>query len=166
MLIALTGMPGSGKSSVGRLVADALGCPFLDLDELVAKKAGKSVPQIFAEDGETAFRDWEGKLLKQTVAKYAGSDAVLALGGGSVTLPGAVPLLKGKTLCIWLQAGLETLAARLAGTEDRPLLTAPDSLEKLLSERAPLYRTSAHVCLDTDGATPEAVADEIIISVL
>jgi len=175
MLIALTGMPGSGKTTVGRILADALGCPFMDLDELIEKKAGKPIPQIFAEDGEAAFREWEGKQLKQTVSKYAGADAVLALGGGSVCLPGAAQLLQDKTLCIYLRASVDTLAARLQGASGRPLLsgTAPSQLEALtatlatlLAAREALYDQAAHVTLDTDGVTPEAIADEIIISVL
>lgn len=166
MLITLTGMPGSGKTTVGRIVADALGCPFMDLDTLIEKKAGKSIPDIFAAEGEAGFRLLEGIMLKQTVAKFAQSDAVLALGGGTVTLPGAPALLQEKTLCIYLKASLETLAPRLQHTGDRPLLAAPGDLERLLAEREPLYETAAHVTLDTDGASPETLADEIIISVL
>lgn len=166
MLITLTGMPGSGKTTVGRIVADALGCPFMDLDALIEKKAGKAIPDIFAADGEAGFRKLEGQLLKQTVAKYAQSDAVLALGGGSVTLPGAQALLQEKTLCIYLRASLATLEARLQGTGGRPLLAEPGSLQRLLAEREPLYEAAAHVTLDTDGASPETLADEIIISVL
>lgn len=167
MLTTLAGMPGSGKTTVGRIVADALGCPFLDLDALVEKKAGKSVQALFAEEGEPAFRKVEGQVLRQTVAKYAESDAVLALGGGSVTLPGAVALLQEKTLCIWLRTRLETLEDRLKDTIiARPLLAEPGALARLLAEREALYEAAAHITLDTDGASPEEIADEIIISVL
>ena len=122
MLITLTGYMGCGKSTVGSLVADALGCPFLDLDALIEKKAGKTIPQIFAADGEAAFRQLEKKLLEETVKKHAGGTAVLALGGGTVTVPGAPALLHEKTLCIWLRATLETLLSRLdGGTGNRPL---------------------------------------------
>ena len=91
---------GSGKTSVGRLVADALGCPFLDLDEIIVKKAGHSIPVIFEAEGEKGFRRKEKQALEQTVGKYAESTAVLALGGGTVTVPGAIGLLQEKTLCI------------------------------------------------------------------
>ena len=165
MLIALTGFMGSGKSTVGRLVADALGCPFWDLDRLIEKKAGRDIPAIFAADGEKGFRRLEKQVLEQTVAKYAEGTAVLALGGGTVTVPGAPALLQEKTLCIYLKATLETLQERLEGqTEGRPL--AGEGLAERLAARLPLYETAAHIVLETDGLTPEEVADEIIISCL
>ena len=165
MLIALTGFMGSGKSTVGRIVADALGCPFLDLDEIIVKKAGRSIPEIFQADGETGFRRLEKKALETTVARYAESNAVLALGGGSVTLPGAVALLQEKTLCIYLQAPLETLQARLEGQKNgRPL--ADGQMAERLAAREPLYQNAAHIVLDTDGLTAQEVADEIIIDCL
>ena len=135
---------GSGKTSVGRLVADALGCPFLDLDEIIVKKAGHSIPVIFEAEGEKGFRRKEKQALEQTVGKYAESTAVLALGGGTVTVPGAIGLLQEKTLCIYLQADADTR----------------------LAQRLPLYEKAAHVTIDTIGLTPEEIADEIIISCL
>ncbi|MBO4625538.1 MAG: shikimate kinase [Bacteroidales bacterium] len=165
MLIALTGFMGSGKTSVGRIVADALGCPFLDLDEVIVKKAGRSIPAIFEADGEKGFRRLEKQALEQTVAKYSESTAVLALGGGTVTVPGAIGLLQEKTLCIYLQADEETLRGNLEGrTEGRPL--AGEGWEARLAERLPLYEKAAHVILDTNGLAPEEIADEIIISCL
>lgn len=165
MLIALTGFMGSGKSTVGRLVADALGCPFIDLDEVIVKKTGRSIPEIFRTDGEKFFRSMEKQALEKTVAKYAENTAVLALGGGTVTVPGAVQLLQEKTLCIYLQADMDTITARLEGqTEGRPL--ADDGMAGRLAARAPLYEAAAQVCIDTAGLTPEEIADEIIISCL
>ena len=165
MLIALTGFMGSGKTSVGRLVADALGCLFVDLDEVIEKKAQKGIPQIFADEGEAGFRKREKLALEQTVKKYAESTAVLALGGGTVTVPGAVALLQEKTLCIYLQASLESIQQHLEGhTEGRPL--ADENLAARLAAREPLYRQAAHLTLGTDGLSPEQIADEIIISCL
>lgn len=165
MLIALTGYMGSGKSTVGALVADALGCPFIDLDAVVAAKAGRSIPEIFAADGEQAFRRLEKQALEKTVAKYAESTAVLSLGGGTVTVPGALQLLRDKTLCIYLKADVNTLQARLEGEkEGRPL--ADGDFARRLCERAPLYEAAAQVTVETDGLTPEEVTDEIIISCL
>ena len=165
MLIALTGFMGSGKTTVGRLVADALGCPFVDLDGVIEKKALRSIPQIFAEEGEAGFRKREKQALEQTVRKYAENMAVLALGGGTVTVPGAVALLQEKTLCICLQASLDSLLQHLEGhTEGRPL--ADENLAERLAAREPLYREAAHLILETDGLTPEQIADEIIISCL
>lgn len=165
MLITLTGFMGSGKTSVGRVVADALGCPFIDLDEVIVKKAGRSIPEIFEADGEAGFRKLERQALEKTVAKYAESTAVLALGGGTVTVPGAVDLLQNKTICIYLKASSETLRLRLEGaSEGRPL--AGEGWEERLASREPLYEASAHIILETDGLTPEEIADEIIISCL
>ena len=114
MMITLTGFMGSGKTTVGRILADALGCLFLDLDDLIVKKAGKTIPEIFAQDGEPAFRQLEARLLRQTVEKYAESTVVLALGGGAVTTPASATLLHEKTVCIYLRATLETLQQRLS----------------------------------------------------
>ena len=165
MLIALTGYMGSGKSTVGRLLADALGCPFIDLDEVIEKKAGRSIPAIFEAEGERGFRRLEKQALEKTVDKYAENTAVLSLGGGTVTIPGAVQLLQEKTLCIYLQADVDTLQARLEGQKDgRPL--AGEGFAGRLAEREPLYEAAAHVTIDTAGLTPEEVTDEIIISCL
>lgn len=165
MIIALTGFMGSGKTTVGRVVADALGCPFLDLDEIIVKKAGKSIPQIFEADGEAGFRKLEKKELEKTIAKYAESTIVLALGGGTVTVPGAIGLLQEKTTCIYLRADAATLEGRLEGEKaGRPL--AGEGFEARLEARIPLYESAAHVTVDTIGLTPEEIADEIIISCL
>ena len=164
-MITLTGFMGSGKTTVGKVLADFLGCPFMDLDDLIVKKAGKSIPEIFAQDGEPAFRQLETRLLRQTVEKYTENTVVLALGGGAVTAPASASLLHEKTVCIYLRATLETLRARLEGeTAGRPLADA--SLADRLAAREPLYEQTAHVIIDTDGLSPDEVADEIIISSL
>ena len=165
MMITLTGYMGSGKTTVGKVLADFLGCPFMDLDDLVVKKAGKSIPDIFAQDGEPAFRELEAQVLRKTVAKYAESTAVLALGGGAVLAPASAALLHEKTVCIYLRATRETLLARLEGeTAGRPL--ADKDLAERLAAREPIYEKTAHVIIDTDGLSPDEVADEIIISAL
>ena len=165
MMITLTGFMGSGKTTVGKVLADFLGCPFMDLDDLVVKKAGKSIPDIFAQDGEPAFRQLEAQVLRKTVEKYAESTAVLALGGGAVLAPASAALLHEKTVCIYLRASLETLLTRLEGeTAGRPLADA--SLADRLAAREPIYEKTAHVVIDTDGLSPDEVADEIIISAL
>ena len=193
MMITLTGFMGGGKTTVGRLLADALGCPFMDLDDLIVKKAGKSIPDIFAQDGEPAFRQLEAQVLRKTVEKYAESTVVLALGGGAVLAPASAALLHEKTVCIYLRATLDTLLARLAGeTAGRPLLQeipdqvgddegpivmpgpgssvmpGPDraSVSARLASREPIYEKTAHVIIDTDGLSPDEVTDEIIISAL
>ena len=177
MIITLTGFMGSGKTTVGKVLADFLGCPFFDLDDLIVKKAGKSISDIFTQDGEAAFRQLEARLLKQTVEKYGENTVVLALGGGAVLAPASASLLHEKTVCIYLRASLDTLLGRLAGeTAGRPLLQnggttvmpGPDraSVADRLAAREPLYEETAHVIIDTDGLSPDEVADEIIISAL
>lgn len=165
MLIALTGYMGSGKSTVGAMVADALGCPFIDLDQVIVKKAGRSIPEIFEAEGERSFRRLEKQALEKTVDKYAEATAVLSLGGGTVTIPGAVQLLREKTLCIYLQADADTLQQRLEGErEGRPL--AGEGFAERLADRAPLYEAAAQITIDTAGLSAEEVTDEIIISCL
>ena len=165
MMITLTGFMGSGKTTVGKVLAAFLGCPLFDLDDLVVKKAGKSIPDVFAQDGEPAFRQLEARVLRQMVEKYAENTVVLALGGGAVLAPASAALLQEKTVCIYLRATLETLLARLEGeTAGRPLADA--DLAARLSARTPVYEQTAHVIIDTDGLSPEEIADEIIISAL
>lgn len=163
MILALTGYMGCGKSTVGRIVADALGCPFIDIDEAIEKEAGRTIADIFAEDGEPAFRQMELKALKSALGKYQSNTAVIALGGGTVTIPEAVRLLQKQTLCIWLQAPADELESRVAGS-GRPLADK-DFRERLVS-REPLYEAAAHVTIDTIGLSPEEIADEIIIDCL
>ena len=171
MLVTLTGFMGSGKTTVGKVLADFLGCPFYDLDELVVKKAGKPIPALFADGGEAAFRTLEAKVLRQAVEKYAESTAVLSLGGGTLGTPASARLVAERTTCIFLRAGVDTLAARLAPEAAcRPLLRgAPDLRERiasLLEARAATYEATAHVVVNTDGLAPEEIADEIVISCL
>ena len=165
MIVSLCGFMGSGKTTVGRVLADALGCPFMDLDDLIVKKAGKSIPDIFAQDGEPAFRLLEARLLRQTVEKYGEATAVLSLGGGAVMTPASALLLHEKTVCIYLRATLDTLLQRLEGqTAGRPLADA--AMAERLASREPVYEKTAHVIIDTDGLSPEEIADEIIIDCL
>lgn len=171
MLITLTGFMGSGKTTVGKVLADFLGCPFFDLDALIVKKAGRSIPEIFADGGEAAFRTLEAKVLLQAVEKYAESTAILSLGGGTLGTPASARLVAEKTTCIYLRASVDTLAARLAPeAAGRPLLRgAPDLRERiaaLLAGREDVYASIAHVTVDTDGLSPEQIADEIVISCL
>ena len=135
----------------------------MDLDSLVEKKAGKTVPEIFAGEGEAEFRSLEKQVLEQTVKKYANADAVLSLGGGTAAIPGMAALLREKTLCIYLQDSLENMRTRIVATP-RPLAGEP--LEELLAAREPFYAQAATITLSTNGLSPEEIADEIIISCL
>lgn len=165
MLISLCGFMGCGKTTVGRLVADALGCPFLDLDEEVVRRSGCDIPEIFAQEGEAGFRLREARALADAVKRYGSSTAVLALGGGTLLTPASATLVHGKTLCIYLECARETLLERLQGVSaHRPLLSG--DIDALLASRLPLYMQTAHIVLPADGVTPEEIVDEIIISCL
>jgi len=135
----LVGMMGAGKSTVGKALAAALGYRFLDTDSLIEAAAGQRVADVFAQQGEAAFRDWETRVL-QEVAGY--SALVVATGGGVVTRPINWSHLH-YGLVVWLDVPLPVLQQRLAHDRHRPLLQRPDwpeTLANLLEDRLPLYR--------------------------
>lgn len=155
---------GSGKTTVGRIVADALGCPFVDLDKLIVQRDGRSIKVIFEADGEAFFRRAEEEALADTLKKYAQGDVVLSLGGGTILSAASRALLKEKTLCIWLDAPAEVLRARIGTGSRRPL--ADEDFATRLEARRPLYEEVAEVTIDTENLSVQDVADEIIISCL
>lgn len=128
--IALIGMPGCGKSAVGKALAHLTGRPFYDSDELVAARAGKTIPSIFAEDGEEAFRKMEHEVLRELCAR---SGAVIATGGGIVKRPENLPLLRQNSVTVYLERPLSDLPVH-----GRPL-SQKHGVEALYRERAPLY---------------------------
>ncbi|MHB8595060.1 MAG: shikimate kinase [Acidimicrobiales bacterium] len=162
--LLLVGMMGSGKSSVGRLVADRLGWGFTDTDEEVEKAAGMSIPELFASDGEAAFRADESVALAACVA--ADGDTVVSVGGGAVLGPVNRERMKGAGPVVWLRARPETLMARLGDGSGRPLLSTSGDLRSLVSEmdaaRRPLYDALADLVVDVDDLSPEAVADRVV----
>lgn len=168
MVVALTGCMGSGKSTVGRALADMLGCRFIDLDEAIVKKAGKTIPEIFSSEGEAGFRRIELKTLKAVLPESG--TVVLALGGGTLTVPEAAALIHEKTCCIYLRASVDTLAERLAPeAEGRPLLKDGNIRERiaaLMDARGEIYEKTAHAVIDTDGMDPSDIAEELILSYL
>ena len=159
--IALTGFMGSGKSTVGPLVARQLGWKFVDSDDVIAAEAGATIPEIFAQEGETAFRERE----RATIARLAGEDAlVLALGGGAIENAATRSLLgRGpETLLVHLEVELATTLERCRGTEHlRPILADQANLASRYQRRLPLYRT-AHVSIAVDALTPEQVVEAIV----
>lgn len=155
---------GSGKTTVGRIVADALGCPFVDLDKLIVQRDGRSIKEIFEADGEAFFRRAEEEALADTLKKYAQGDVVLSLGGGTILSAASRALLKEKVLCIWLDAPAEVLRARIGTGSHRPL--ADEDFATRLEARRPLYEEVAEVTIDTENLSVQDVADEIIISCL
>lgn len=166
MLLALTGFPGSGKSSVGRELSALTGWPFTDLDAEVERLAGKNIADIFAEDGEDGFRNLETEALRG-FCRAAGEDCLLALGGGSLLRPENADILRGRPAkVVWLEATPENLLTRLMeGTSGtRPLLigNVQGKLGKLLESRAGHYGSHADITVSTNGRNPSEVAAEIL----
>lgn len=156
MTIALTGFMGSGKSSVGRSLAERLGCPFVDLDREVEARSGRSASEIFASEGERGFREREVEALAAVLERLEGMPlAVLALGGGTQTVPEAAALLEQKTFLVYLEAGIETIQKRLEDAVDRPLLQ--ENPASLLESRLPVYEKSQMKIL-TEGKTIETLS--------
>jgi shikimate kinase len=159
--IVLTGFMGSGKSTVGPLVAARLGWRFVDVDERIESEAGCRIAEIFTRHGEAVFRERE----RDTIARLAEDDAlVVALGGGAIETELTRALLTGGdgTLLVHLEVRLATTLARCCGTEQtRPVLADQANLAARYERRLPLYRT-AHVSIAVDELTPEEVADAIV----
>ncbi len=142
----LVGLMGSGKSSIGRRLAACLKLPMIDLDDYIVKQAGCSIPELFKQDGEAAFRRMESRALRQVI----GSHAVIATGGGVVISETNRQILKQHPPVIWLKASPEFLAGRIAGDSNRPLIAAGDTLKKLqelAAIRYPLYEQCADFIL-------------------
>lgn len=160
--IVLTGPMGSGKSSVGRLLATRAGYAYVDLDDLIVKAVGKSINQIFADDGEAFFRQLEHEQL----AALAGNDRiVLATGGGAVLREENRQLMRQIGTVVNLTASVEELSARLAMADDRPLLKGEEPREvriaRLMAEREQCYADS-DIRIDTAGKSVEDVAAELL----
>jgi shikimate kinase len=159
--IVLTGFMGSGKSTVGPLVAARLGWRFVDADNVIEAEAGSRIAEIFASHGEAAFRDLE----HATIMRVAADDGlVLALGGGAIERAETRELLlTGEgTLLVHLEVTLETTLARCGGTEhERPVLADRLNLESRYTRRLPLYRT-AHASIATDTLTPDEIAEAVL----
>lgn len=161
--IALIGLSGAGKSTVGRLLAARLGWPLCDTDALTAQAAGCSVAHIFAEQGEARFRDMESAALQ---AALASNPCVIATGGGIVLRAENRALLREHALVVWLDAPTGALVARLREhNEPRPLLANDDPatrLEALRAARAPLYAEIADVCIETNGQPAEVICEQAL----
>jgi shikimate kinase len=165
--LVLIGYRGTGKTTVGRILAERSGRAFLDSDREIEDRSGRSIRSIFAELGEPAFRDWEERALADLTAANPG--AILATGGGAVLREANRRRLRDFGLVVWLMAAPAELARRLeadrAGLAERPALTAAGTLEEIaqvLVARGPLYMGLADVIVPTDGKQPREVAEEIL----
>lgn len=159
--IVLTGFMGSGKSTVGPLLARRLAWEFIDIDDVIEAETGTTVAQLFARSGEAQFRDLEHK----TIARLTGAKAtVFALGGGAIEGEQTRALLLGSpgTLLVHLEVELATTLVRCARTEStRPVLADRSNLAQRYDHRLPLYRT-AHVTIPVDALTPDEVVGAIL----
>ncbi len=157
----LVGLPGSGKSTIGRRLARALDVPFLDTDSAIEAKTGRTIADIFATDGEQEFRRIEEEVIRAALAEH---DGVLALGGGAITSPGVRDALAGHTV-IYLEINAAEGVRRTSGSTVRPLLAGPDPAGKyraLVADRVPLYRRAATIRVNTNRRNPGAVVRHIV----
>ncbi len=163
--IVLIGFMGAGKSTLGRTLARMTGMPLIDLDSLIAEQQGRSIPDIFAAEGESAFRRYETAALSSL---QTDSPLILATGGGIVGHPENWQLMRRLGAVIYLRAQWETLRARLSASTGRPL-AAPDRCEddikSLWQQRVPLYE-QADLIVDTDEKGVDEVAQEVLSGVL
>lgn len=158
--VVLIGFMGSGKSSVGRELARRFGAPFVDVDERIESAAGFPIRDLFAREGEPAFREREKAALREALSVKG---CVIATGGGAFSDEENRALLRSYAPVVYLEAAVGTLLARLAGDLGRPLLRGGDREEvvrELLSRRIPGYRT-ADLTVRTDGRTVEEVAGQV-----
>jgi shikimate kinase len=157
----LVGLPGSGKSTIGRRLAKELGVGMLDTDVAIEQQTGRSIADIFATDGETEFRRIEEAVVRAALGEH---DGIVSLGGGAVTTSGVREALAGHNV-VFLEISAAEGVRRTGGSTVRPLLTGPDRAAKfraLMSQRVPLYRRVATIRVDTNRRNPAAVVRYIV----
>ncbi|BCD96072.1 shikimate kinase [Marinagarivorans cellulosilyticus] len=160
--IVLVGPMGAGKSTVGRLLASRLGFSFVDTDSVIEDRTGADIPWIFDVEGEEGFRARETAVLRDLLEENA--SMVIATGGGIVTQPENIALLRKLGRVFFLQASLEQLTARTSKDKKRPLLQVKDpkaKIKELLELRAPLYEAAAHANIMTDVRGAKGVVHQI-----
>jgi shikimate kinase len=159
--IALVGLMGVGKSSIGRRLANALSMPFRDADAEVEAAAGRTIPEIFEQYGELAFREGERRVIARLLEE---PPHVLATGGGAFIDERTRELIQSRAISVWLQADLEVLARRVGRRDTRPLLTGKDPLEvlsALAAARNPIY-AEAHLSVETGDSAHQVAVDAIV----
>jgi len=160
--LLLVGMMGVGKTTVGRRCAERLGWRYLDSDAQVVLDTGRTVPEIFAEDGEAAFRAEETRVLAEAVG--SADSVVISVAGGAVLAASNRALLRRSGAVVWLRADPTTLAVRVGSGVGRPLLgdDPGSALAALYEVRRPLYESVAQSVVDVDELTPEQVTDQVL----
>jgi len=160
--IALIGFMGTGKTVVGKVLAQKLGKRFVEMDSLIEQKVGKSIPDIFQQDGEIAFRELEIKVTKEVSRD---ENLIIACGGGIVLNKINIDRLRQNSVIVCLTASPEAILKRVSGNEYRPLLHTPDKsrkIQELLAFREPFYDRAADIKIDTSELDIDAVAEYII----
>ncbi|MBT3343349.1 MAG: shikimate kinase [Gemmatimonadetes bacterium] len=164
--IYLTGFMATGKTHVGRLLARRLQRDFVDTDDMITERAGKSIPEIFEQDGEEAFRQWERDCVED--AAYRGH-VVVALGGGAISQPENLETIRrADALLVCLSADVETILERVTRRDDRPLLAGlsreekREKIEAMLAERAPYYEKADVILHSTTDSTPETLVQDLL----
>ena len=159
--IALVGLMGVGKSTIGRRLAQALELPFCDADHEIEAAAGRTIPEIFAELGEAEFRLGERRVIARLLHEPA---HVLATGGGAFMDPQTRALMKERAIIVWLKADLDVLTRRVSRKANRPLLVGKDPrkvLQELMEKRDPIY-AEADIVIETDDRPPSAAVETIM----
>lgn len=166
MNLYLIGYRGTGKTTVAAALAEKLQRPWFDADVEIERRAGKSIREVFTVEGEPAFRDWESAAIADLSSQ---TEIIISVGGGAVLRPQNREAMKASGYIVWLQALPQTILARMAADPTtagrRPNLTTLGGLpeiEALLAERTPLYAQCANLTVDTEGKSPEQIADEIV----
>jgi len=161
--IALIGFMGTGKTAVGKALAEKLGRKFVELDSLIEQKAGKSIPDIFQQDGEIAFRELEMRVAEEVANK---KKAVIACGGGIVLNKINIDRLRQQSRVVYLTASPEAILKRVSSEEgQRPLLEVDNptlAIREMLSFRKPFYERAADITIDTSKLDINSVAEQII----
>lgn len=163
MNLVLIGYRGTGKSTLGKLVAERLGMPYVSSDEEIVRRAGRSIPEIVAASSWARFRDLE----EAVVADLASRDGwVIDTGGGVVTRPQNVKRLRERGLVVWLQASVSDIVERIRDSSDRPSLTGDKDflaeVEEVLAERLPLYEAAAHLTIDTSELQIDEAVEALV----
>ena len=166
MIYTLTGLMGSGKSTLGKLLSERHpGSVFIDLDRWIEQMSGQTIPEIFRERGESAFRDLETEALMDAVTSYEGGTLFLSLGGGTLLRERNREIVAAVSHCIYLKGSPATLARHLEGQSGRPLLEGAASPEErlgaLLRERGSVYEGAARHTVEIDGKSPLEIAEEV-----
>jgi shikimate kinase len=163
MNIVLIGYRGTGKSAVGKIVAERLNMDCISMDARIIEKAGMSIPEIVKKHDWPGFRDLETEVARELAAQ---DNLIIDAGGGVIERPENIEALRANGLIIWLKASVATIVSRIEGDSQRPSLTGAksftDEVSEVLERRTPRYKAAAQYEIDTDPLTPEEVAERVV----